>query len=144
MRGWCKSRRGAGDAGLGGGQGSGEGAHAFAGPGAEDVQDRVLADQVRAVVDGADAEGLGGLLRDGEGPFVQVEMGGFVKPFPGLAAVAEEGGEEGEEDGAQQVVQAHAWQIVQACVASRALGAGMGGALRPAVKEGIHSVSLHR
>ncbi len=136
MRGRRKSWRGAGDAGVGRGQGSGEGAHAFAGPGAEDVQDRVLADQVGAVVDGADAEGQGGLIRKGERPFVRVETGGSVLPSPGLAAVAEKGGEEGVEDGAQHVV--------QACVSSRALGAGIGGALRPAGKEGIHLVSLHR
>ena len=55
-------------------------------------------------------------------------------PGLGLAAVAEQGGEEGEQEGAQHLVQAQ--------VPDRALGAGTGGALRPAVGENIHLGSL--
>ncbi len=56
-------------------------------------------------------------------------------PGLGLAAVAKQGGEEGEQEGPQHVVQTQ--------VPNRALGAGTGGALRPAVGENIHSGSLH-
>ena len=117
------------------GRGAGDGAHAFSRPGADDVENRVLADEVRAVVDRADANGAGGVrLREGEGVFL--DPGGFVDPSLRLAAAAEEDGKEGEDEGAQDVLQAQ--------FSRRALGAGTGGALRPAVGEILHSVSLHR
>ena len=143
MRVWRRAWWRAGAARTQYGHGAGGGAHAFSGPGADDVENRVLADEVRAVVDRADAEGAGGLrLREGEGVFL--DPGGFVEPCLGLAAAAEEDGQEGEDEGAQDVVQRHAGCGVQAQFSRRALGAGTGGALRPAVGINIHLVSLHR
>jgi hypothetical protein len=96
----------------------------------------MLDDHVGAIVDRADAERADGLrLREGEG--VVLDPGRLVDPCLGLAAAAEEDGQEGEEERAQDVMQAH--------VSHHALGVGAGGALRPAAGENLHSVSLsHR
>ena len=82
-------------------------------------------------MDRADADRAGSFgLREGEGEFLQ-PLGldvadGRVEP----PAAAEQDGEQGEEEGAQHVLQTQ--------VSHRACGAGMGGALRPAAVECLH------
>ena len=128
----------AGGSPAGDGRGAADRAHAAAGAGADDPEDRVFADEVRAVVDRADEDGAGGFgLGEGESVGLQplgVDVGGGgVEPGP---AAAKEDGQEGEEEGAQDGVQAQ--------LSRRVSRAGLGRALRPAVGECLHLVSLHR
>lgn len=132
-------RGAAGDARAKYGRDAGEIAHAAPGRGPENVHDPMLDHHVGAVVQRADAEGARGLgLGEGKGEFLQplgVDMaGGVVEPGLGLAATAEQDGKEGEEEGAQDVVQAQ--------FSRRAFGAGTGRALRPTGRNDLHFVSL--
>jgi hypothetical protein len=106
MVGICHGR-GAGDPGAGEGMGARARAQAAVGARADDPQDRVFADQVRAVVDAAHAQ-------DGGGGRFGVGQRGGVPGAGEEAAAAEEAGEEGEDqglDGAEE-----GGRVARACV----------------------------
>ena len=105
------TRRSAGDARLGDGLDAGEGAQAAVRAGADDVEERAFAGEVRAVGRSTGAGRRGGRVggtRDFSG-----EMGSGVVPGACVPAPAQEGGEECEDQGLQRGAQARgsAWGV---------------------------------
>ena len=112
------TRRSAGDARLGDGHGARVRAQAAVRAGADDVEDRAFAGEVRAV---GRSTGVG--RRDGRvGGDFGGEMGSGVVPGACVPALAQEGGEECEDQGLQRGAQARgsAW----GAAAGWALGRG--------------------
>ena len=112
------ARRRAGDARLGDGLDAGEGAQAAVRAGADDVEERAFAGEVRAVGWGTGVRRRGGRAGGDFGG----EMGSGVVPGACVPAPAQEGGEEGEDQGLQRGAQARgsAW----GAAAGWALGLG--------------------
>jgi hypothetical protein len=126
VRGDFRARRRARDLREGQRHGARQGAQAAIGARADDVEDGVFADEVRAVVDGTDSRrGAGFGEGERERPFLDVGGRGVV---PGAgAAAAEEGGEEGEDEGFQRGAQAHGRvRVVPGRAAGGAWGPGGG------------------
>jgi len=121
-----RARRGAGAARTGDGGGARARIHAAIRAGADDVEQGGYADEVGAVVRGADAQGRRGSA-EGERVF-RAEGGRGVVPGAGVAA-AEEGCEEGEDQDLQGGTQAHGRHRAQVSLggaAGWALGLGGG------------------
>ena len=115
------------------GYGAGNRAHAAIAAGAEEIEQATDLQRHLAREDIVQGQ-IGVGVREVDPPF----SGGVARrqrELVGGVAAAEEGCKEGEEEGAQDVLQAQ--------FSHRARGAGTGGALRPAVGENIHLVSLY-